>query len=278
MPDRLSPADRRCFAVEFGVSLPSGLRAPARPPDLQLDVDALIALNRYVREPGTPWIGERGDPWPHEHVVIGEDLTGNYWSMLHRDHEPPDAGVWFLDHEVGALTRMFDTIGRFRRHLRQVAASIAASTPEWQVVAIQSVGSITFGMARAQVRSMLGEPFSEVARRLAPDPTGDLFTDRGITVEYCDGLAEVVSFADPSQVWVGGHRLGAEDFPTMATILTDYAWGDRQVISETSILDPARGVEIFAAIENGVPTGQTASLDVFSRSGFERRSARKVYP
>jgi hypothetical protein len=79
-------------------------------------------------------------------------------------------------------------------------------------------------------------------------------------------------------VWVAGHRIGAEDFPTMATILTDYAWGDRQVISETSILDPARGVEIFAAIENGVPTGQIASLDVFSRSGFERRSARKVYP
>jgi hypothetical protein len=38
MPDRLSPADRRRFAVEFGVSLPS----------------ALIALNRHVREPGTP--------------------------------------------------------------------------------------------------------------------------------------------------------------------------------------------------------------------------------
>jgi hypothetical protein len=278
MPDRLSPDDRSRFAVEFGVSLPSGLRAPARPPALQLDVDALIALNRYVREPGTPWIGERGDPWPHEHVVIGEDLTGNYWSMLHRDHEPPDAGVWFLDHEVGTLTRMFDTIGGFRRHLGQVAASIAASTPEWQVVAIQSVGSITFGMARARVRSMLGEPFTEVAGRLAPDPTGDLFTDRRITVGYCDGLVEVVSFADPSQVWVAGHRIGAEDFLTMATILTDYAWGDRQVISETSILDPARGVEIFAAIENGVPTGQIASLDVFSRSGFERRSARKVYP
>jgi hypothetical protein len=278
MPDRLSPDDRSRFAVEFGVSLPSGLRAPARPPALQLDVDALIALNRYVREPGTPWIGERGDPWPHEHVVIGEDLTGNYWSMLHRDHEPPDAGVWFLDHEVGTLTPMFDTIGRFRRHLSQVAASIAASTPEWQVVAIQSVGSITFGMARARVRSMLGEPFTEVAGRLAPDPTGDLFTDRRITVGYCDGLVEVVSFADPSQVWVAGHRIGAEDFLTMATILTDYAWGDRQVISETSILDPARGVEIFAAIENGVPTGQIASLDVFSRSGFERRSARKVYP
>src|ERR1700730_12980334 len=41
----------------------------------------LIELNKDVRLPGTPWVGEAGDPWPDRYFVIGDDQCSNYWCV-----------------------------------------------------------------------------------------------------------------------------------------------------------------------------------------------------
>ena len=74
----------------------------------------LIELNRDVRLPGTPWVGEAGDPWPDNYFVIGDDQCGNYWCV---DLFTPDPGVWFYDHDLGAFERQHDSLGEFGESL-----------------------------------------------------------------------------------------------------------------------------------------------------------------
>jgi hypothetical protein len=74
----------------------------------------LIELNRDVRLPGTPWVGEAGEPWPDNYFVIGDDKCGNYWCVdLHAD----DPGVWFYDHDLGAFERLHGSLGEFGESL-----------------------------------------------------------------------------------------------------------------------------------------------------------------
>src|SRR5215210_7185118 len=74
----------------------------------------LIELNRDVRLPGTPWVGEAGDPWPDNYFVIGDDQCGNYWSV---DLQASDPGVWFYDHEIGAFERQHECLHDFGKSL-----------------------------------------------------------------------------------------------------------------------------------------------------------------
>jgi hypothetical protein len=82
------------------------------PADRQLYNKAarLVALNRDVRLPGTPWVGEAGDPWPNNYFVIGDDQCGNYWCV---DLQTADTGVWFYDHEIAAFERQYDSLADF---------------------------------------------------------------------------------------------------------------------------------------------------------------------
>ncbi len=84
----------------------------------------LIALNRDVRTPGTPWVGEAGDPWPDKYFVIGDDQCGNYWCV---DLLVTDPGVWFYDHEIGAFERRHGSLSEFTDSL---LAEIAAFNRE----------------------------------------------------------------------------------------------------------------------------------------------------
>jgi hypothetical protein len=74
----------------------------------------LVELNRDVRLPGTPWVGEAGDPWPDNYFVIGDDQCGNYWSV---DLQTADSGVWFYDHEIGAFERHYNSLQEFGESL-----------------------------------------------------------------------------------------------------------------------------------------------------------------
>jgi SMI1-KNR4 cell-wall len=74
----------------------------------------LIELNRDVRLPGTPWVGEAGDPWPDNFFVIGDDQCGNYWSV---DLQTADSGVWFYEHEIGAFERQHNSLQEFGESL-----------------------------------------------------------------------------------------------------------------------------------------------------------------
>ncbi len=82
------------------------------PAERQLSNDAarLVHLNRDVRLPGTPWVGEAGDPWPHNYFVVGDDECGNYWCV---DLRAVDPGVWFYDHDLGAFERKYDDLAEF---------------------------------------------------------------------------------------------------------------------------------------------------------------------
>ena len=76
--------------------------------------DRLIELNEEVRESGTPWVGEAGDPWPDRYLVIGDDGCGNYYCL---DLRAGDEGVWFYDHDAGGFERQFSDLGAFGRWL-----------------------------------------------------------------------------------------------------------------------------------------------------------------
>jgi hypothetical protein len=81
----------------------------------------LIELNLDVRLPGTPWVGEAGDPWPDNYLVIGDDQCGNYWCL---EMQTTDSGVWFYDHEIGTFERQHDDLGAFGESLlRHIAES-----------------------------------------------------------------------------------------------------------------------------------------------------------
>jgi hypothetical protein len=81
---------------------------------LHNNADRLVELNKFVRFPGTPWVGEAGDPWPGNYFVIGDDQCGDYWclDLLTNDH-----GVWFYDHDNGAFERQHNSIQDFGRSL-----------------------------------------------------------------------------------------------------------------------------------------------------------------
>jgi hypothetical protein len=84
----------------------------------------LVEQNRDVRLPGTPWVGEAGDPWPDQYFVIGDDQCGNYWCV---DLGTTDLGVWFYNHDVGEFERQHDSLGGFAD---QLLAEIAAFNAE----------------------------------------------------------------------------------------------------------------------------------------------------
>jgi hypothetical protein len=86
--------------------------AQEAPADRQLSNSAarLIELNRDVRLPGTPWVGEAGDPWSDNYFVVGDDQCGNYWCV---DLHAADPGVWFYNHEAGAFERQHGSLPEF---------------------------------------------------------------------------------------------------------------------------------------------------------------------
>ena len=86
------------------------------PADRQLSNIAarLIHLNRDVRLPGTPWVGEAGDPWPNNFFVIGDDQCGNYWCV---DLQTEDSDVWFYNHDLGAFEHEYGSLAEFGEQL-----------------------------------------------------------------------------------------------------------------------------------------------------------------
>ena len=86
------------------------------PADRQLRIDPIdvLALNRDVRCPGTPWTEDEG-PWPEHFFVIGDDECGNYWALDQRRAE--SSAVYFYDHDYGKFTKEHDSLDGFAKHL-----------------------------------------------------------------------------------------------------------------------------------------------------------------
>jgi hypothetical protein len=229
------------FETELGYPLPKQmLELGSLPPHLEGDVDRLIELNRLVREPGTPWIGEAGEPWPEDHVVIGEDQCGNYWSVLRVDLHR-NKSVWFYDHEIGTMERQYKNVGAFLEDITVVVAPEKLEVGEWRLIAHQSVGSINFGMTRHEIRTLLDQPYSVVSRHEFSDEPADEFDTLDLYVHYVANKCVAVEFCNPLGVMVGGHRLGDECFSTMASILPDFVTPD--VVTPTSFRSLPFGIE-----------------------------------
>jgi hypothetical protein len=99
------------FSVETGLCLPRDIAVlVSKAPWLEGSVERLITLNSDVRVAPTSW--------PEDHVVIGEDRCGNYWSVLRPDTHPPMppaeySAVWFYDHDRGTHAEAYPSIGAF---------------------------------------------------------------------------------------------------------------------------------------------------------------------
>jgi hypothetical protein len=272
----MTPEDLTRFAAETGLCLPPEMAVLSpKTPWLEGDVDRLIALNADMRIPGTPWIGEEGAPWPDDHVVIGEDGCGNYWSVLRPDRHPPapDAysAVWFLDHETGRMEEQYPSIGAFLLYLEITFPPEKFDLGEWRIVALQSVGPICFGMARDEVRSILAQPFSVFQKGEGSEPT-DAFDTLDLHVFYREGGVEAVEFWNAENVWLGGHRLGDETFADMEMILVDFVRPN--IVTPTSLQSPSFGVEYtIESADERDQVGAIKHIIVVGPGYFERQEA-----
>jgi hypothetical protein len=272
----MTPEDLARFAAETGLCLPPEMAVlSGKTPWLEDDVTRLIALNADVRIPGTPWIGEQGAPWPDDHVVIGGDGCGNYYSVLRPDKHVPAAGaypaVWFLDHETGTMEKQHDSIGAFLLFLEVTFPLEKFDVGDWTIRAQKSVGPIKFGMSRDEVRSVLAQPFTPFQKGEGEEPT-DAFDTLDLHVFYRDGLMEAVEFWNAANVWLGGHRLGDETFADMEMMLVDFI--QPNIVTQTSLQSPAYGVEF--TIESAAAretVGAIKHIIVTGPGYFERQAA-----
>jgi hypothetical protein len=272
----MTPEDLTRFTAETGLVLPPEMAVlGSKPPWLSGDVDWLIMINDDVREPGTPWIGEEGLPWPDDHVVIGGDGCGNYYSVLRPDKHPPAPGeyaaVWFLDCETGKMERQYDSVGAFLLYLEVMFPIEKFEVGDWTIRAQKSVGPITFGMSREEVRNVLAQPFTEFAKVQGAELT-DAFDTLDLHVYYRDGAVEAVEFFNAANVCLGGHRLGDETFADMEMILVDFV--QPNIVTPTSLQSPAYCVEytIEGADQREV-VGAIRHIIVTGPGYFERQAA-----
>jgi hypothetical protein len=241
----MTPEDLSRFMAETGLCLPPEMAVlSSKSPWLEGDVDRLIAMNADVRSPGTPWIGAAGAPWPDDHVVIGGDGCGNYWSVLRPDKHPPApeayASVWFLDHETGGMEEQYPSIGAFLLYLDVTFPAEKFDSGEWRIIAQRSVGPIRFGMTRKEVRGLLAQPFTAFQKGEGSELT-DAFDTLDLHVFYRDDAVEAVEFWNADNVVLGGHRLGDQSFADMEISLVDFV--QPNIVTPTSLQSPAFGVE-----------------------------------
>jgi hypothetical protein len=270
----MTPDDQTRFAAVTGLCLPPEMLVlSSKSPWLEGDIDRLIALNADVRAPGTPWIGAEGAPWPDDHVVIGEDGCGNYWSILRPDTHPPSAGayasVWFLDHETGKLEEHYTSIAAFLLFLDVTFPIEKVDFGEWRVVAQQSVGPIRFGMPREAVRAMLDQPFTVFQTGKGSEPA-DAFDALDLIIFYRNGGVEAVEFRNAAKVILGGHLLGNESYSDMEMSLVDFI--QPNIVTPTSLRSPAFGVEFtIKSPEERDIIGAITQIIVAGPGYFERR-------
>jgi hypothetical protein len=82
--------------------------------EMRIDPVDILALNRNVRSPGTPWTEGEG-PWPEQFFVIGDDECGNYWAIDLCLSDP--CPVYFYDHDFGKFSEEHHSLGAFAEHL-----------------------------------------------------------------------------------------------------------------------------------------------------------------
>jgi hypothetical protein len=269
----MNSSDLDRFEKTMGYPLPPEvLTVAGRFPQLDVDVDRLMQMNLDVRIPGTPWIGEAGDPWPDDHVVIGGDQCGNYYSVLRTDRHPGDQAVWFLDHEVGTLEKQYESVTSFQKRLEELFPPEVFAVGDWTVRAQVRVGPIVFGMSPDDVRAALGRPYSTFNKSaLSSDPT-DAFDTLALHVHYLDNKCEAAEFFEPADVQIGGHRLGDETFADMALIMNDYL--SPQKLTATSYQSSAYGVEFsIPRAEDATVVGAIHMVLVSEKGYFERQDA-----
>ncbi len=273
----MTPDDFPRFAATTGLCLPPDIAVlNSKPPWLEGDVDRLIALNADVRIPGTPWIGEEGLPWPDDHVVIGGDGCGNFWSVLRPDKHPPPAGdyaaVWFLDHETGKMEQQYPSIGAFLLHLEITFPIEKVEIGEWRVIAgEQKIGPLKFGMTRDEVRNILGQPFTEFRKGNGPELT-DAFDTLDLHVYYRDGGMEAVELWNAANVILAGVRLGDTTFAEMERMLTDPV--QPLVVTPTSVCSVAYGVEFgIETADQRETVGAITEIIIVAAGYYERAEA-----
>jgi hypothetical protein len=272
----MTPDDLIRFAEQTGLCLPPEMAVlGAKPPWLEGELERLIALNDDVRIPGTPWIGAEGAPWLDDHVVIGGDGCGNYWSILRPDKHPPAPGdyaaVWFLDHETGVMERQYDSVGAFLLYLEIAFPIEKFEVGDWTIRAQKSVGPITFGMTRDEVRATLAQPFTAFQKGEGAELT-DAFDTLDLHVFYRDGCVDAVEFWDATNIILGGHRLGDETFADMEMILVDFVRPN--VVTPTSLQSPAFGVEYtIESADLRDTAGAIKQIIVVAPGYFERQAA-----
>jgi hypothetical protein len=266
----ISADDRAKFRDALGFDLPKQLGStPPYPPHLEHDVDTLIRINTDIRAPGTPWIGDEGLPWPDEHVVIGEDQTGNYYSMLRPGSKPASGAVWFLDHEVDTLTKQYSSVKRFHKELDELFAPPPSDAPiEWRVFGQTALGPIKFGMTPQQVRAAAREPWTSM--RLSPTDADDtdIFESLQLHVTYEAGKCVMMECFNPGFIAIGGHRLDSENFYILGLIFS----GDRDAtVAATQISAWSQGAVMRCDAPD--PTSDDAmatNLRVMNRERYER--------
>jgi hypothetical protein len=270
----MDASDLARFEAATGFALPTEMVGlDAFPPFVESDVDRLIQLNRDVRQPGVPYLGDTGGPWPNEHVVIGEDQSGNYWSVVTSDQTTSvSTAVWFFDHETGRLTESYRSIERFLGDMKDTHKPDVFAVGDWTIRAQTSVGPIRFGMTPEQVRTALNAPYTSFKKSPLSTDLTDAFDTLGLHTYYRDGRCEAVEFFETADVRLGGHRLGDETFNDMVQILYDPLVPLRT--TPTSCISPAFGVEFSVdGDDNTAVVGAIHMIIVTDRGYFDRQDA-----
>lgn len=230
------------FEAALGFPLPEamvGLRA--KRPHFETRLARLIDLNELVRIPGDPWVGETGDPWPTDHVVIGGDDCGNYYSVLRPDTRPNDPTVWFYDHDQAGFEAYQPDLSAFVKHLRVLYAPERFAVGDWTLRPHKSIGPIKFGMSRAKVRSILKSVPTE---GLEPPPgeTIDEFDSLRLHAHYRHDSCVAIEFFSVEGVQMGGYAIAGQSFADMCRTLWDPV--RPEIVTPTSFRSTAYAVEL----------------------------------
>ena len=130
------------------------------------------------------------------------------------------------------------------------------------------IGNIRFGMTVADVRRVVGSPFTSFRKTPTSTFPTDAFDDLGIHVFYKPpGICEAVEIASPGEANFEGQQMIGTRFSDIERLL--HARDPNLETDETGLTSHALGIGIFAPEISDNPNASIEAVIVFEQGYFD---------